>query len=78
MTVELLVDRVAVAQVKADVFRQDLKNAGINAGRHSFRIDLSELNLREDSVLRMQVSGESFVLEGSDQPLKKLRKEPRG
>ncbi len=78
VTVELLVDRVAVAKVKADMFRQDLKNAGIGSGKHSFKIDLSAMKLNDDSVLRVQVVGDGFLLDGSDQPLKKLRKEPRG
>lgn len=78
VTVELLVDGVAVAKVKADTFRQDLKNAGIGSGKHSFRIDLSAMTLAETAVLRVQVVGDGFLLDGSDQPLKKLRKEPRG
>ncbi len=74
--VELLADGVVVASTRADVFRQDLKTAGIGSGQHSFRIDLNGLALNDATILRVQAKGGGFVLEGSDVPLGKLRKDP--
>ena len=72
--VELLADGVVVASARADVFRQDLKVAGIGSGQHSFHIDLKGLALNDATVLRVQTKGGGFVLDGSDVPLAQLRK----
>ncbi len=77
VSVELLANGKVVATAKADAFRQDLKNAGIGSGHHSFNIDLAAFNFSDDTVLRVQVEGGGFVLQGSDDSLKNLRKEQK-
>ncbi len=75
--VELLADGVVVASARADLFRQDLKTAGIGSGQHSFHIELNGLALNDATILRVQTKGGGFVLDGSDLPLAQLRKDPK-
>ena len=75
VTVELVADGKVVATVPADNFRQDLKDAGIGSGHHSFNIDIAPLGLDPEAILRVQVAGGGFVLDGSDETFKKLRKD---
>ena len=74
VTVELVADGRVVATAQADAFRQDLKDAGIGSGHHSFNISIAGLGLDEEAILRVQVEGGGFVLQGSDETLVKLRK----
>lgn len=56
VTVEVLVDDRVAGTVVADVFRQDLLDAGIGAGRHGFFVALETLGARPDSVIRARVA----------------------
>jgi hypothetical protein len=66
VAIELLADGKVIATTFANIFREDLKKAGIGEGVHAFEIDISHLGLNGDCILRVQAAGTDFVLQGSD------------
>jgi hypothetical protein len=66
---DLLADDQQVLPFQADLFRQDLLDAGYGTGHHGFRLDLRGLNLRPDSVIRIRVATHGVELENSGQRL---------
>jgi hypothetical protein len=62
---DLLVDDQPVLAFLADVFRQDLLDAGFGTGDHGFSIDLARLGLRPDSVIRIRVVAQGIELDNS-------------
>ncbi|OYV42543.1 MAG: hypothetical protein B7Z75_12345 [Acidocella sp. 20-57-95] len=71
--VELRANGKVLAFARANLFRQDLLDAGIGDGRFSFKIDIAGLKLTRKSVLQVRVVGEDYVLEGSGRTLQQLR-----
>jgi hypothetical protein len=68
--IEALIDGKAVATSVADIFREDLMDAGLGDGFHAFEINLSEFLRGENSLkniqMRDRVSGEMLsTLDGS-------------
>lgn len=63
-------------QVVADVFRQDLLDAGIGRGTHGFFIPLDSLPARADTVIRISVAVHGIELENSGRTLRQLRRKP--
>jgi hypothetical protein len=74
LDIQFLVDDVVITRSHANVFRPDLKQAGIGAGNHSFRINLANLSLPNESVLSIRTE-DGWLLPGSGQSLAKLRKD---
>ncbi len=70
--VELLADGAVKAVVPADLFRQDLLDAGIDDGCHSFKIQLARLKIRKTAMLQVRVAGTDFILDGSNRRLNDL------
>ncbi|MDE8350005.1 MAG: hypothetical protein POG74_11080 [Acidocella sp.] len=71
ISVELLADGVVKASARADIFRQDLLDAGIGEGCHSFKIPLARLKIKKSAKLSVRVAGDEFMLEGSGRTLNK-------
>jgi hypothetical protein len=69
VALDLSADDQLVLAFKADLFRQDLLDAGYGTGHHGFRLDLRGLNLRPDSVIRIRVATHGVELENSGQRL---------
>jgi hypothetical protein len=65
VALDLLVDGQPVLAFLADVFRQDLLDAGFGTGHHGFSIDLASLGLRPDSVIRIRVAAQGIELDNS-------------
>ena len=65
VALDLLVDDQPVLTFLADVFRQDLLDAGFGTGHHGFSIDLATLGLRPDSVIRIKVAAQGIELDNS-------------
>ncbi len=59
------IDGRVVASLPADMFRQDLMDAGIGEGRHGFRVDLRPFSLPPDAVIRVRVARWSIELDNS-------------
>jgi hypothetical protein len=66
---DLLLDGVAIHTIRADTFRDDLRDAGIGGGHHGFDIDTAPFNLAPGAILAVRVSGRTFQLPGSGQPV---------
>jgi anti-anti-sigma regulatory factor len=62
VALDLLVDDQPVLTVLADGFRQDLLDAGFGTGHHGFTIDLSQLSIRSDQVIRVLVAVHAIEL----------------
>ena len=69
VTLDVLVDQRFVMRVVADVFRQDLLDAGIGQGRHGFFIPIQTLQARPDSVVRVWVAEFGIELNNSGKRL---------
>jgi hypothetical protein len=69
VSLDLLVNGVSVQTVRADTFRDDLRDAGIGNGCHGFDIDTAPLNLASGAILAVRVSGRTFQVPGSGQPV---------
>jgi hypothetical protein len=76
VALELLADDRPVLAFQADLFRQDLLDAGYGAGRHGFRLDLGALKLRPDVVIRIRVAAHGMELENSGRRLGTYRMLP--
>lgn len=62
-----------VAQVPADLFRQNLMDAGIGEGRHGFRVDLRPFSPLPDAIIRITVAGWPIELDNSGRRLAQYR-----
>jgi hypothetical protein len=62
---ELLVDGQAVLAFPADLFRQDLLDAGFGTGHHGFSVDLDGLHPRPGSIIRIKVAGHGIELDNA-------------
>jgi hypothetical protein len=69
VALRLFVDDQPVLAFLADVFRQDLLDAGFGTGHHGFAIDLATLPIRPDSVIRIRVADHAIELDNSGRPL---------
>jgi hypothetical protein len=69
VTLEILVDGRKVRALVADIFRQDLLEAGIGQGRHGFSIALEELGGRPDAEIRVRIAGRDIEIDNSGKPL---------
>jgi hypothetical protein len=65
VALDLLVDGQPVLAFVADVFRQDLLDAGFGTGHHGFSIDLAGLSLRPDALIRVRVATHAVELGNS-------------
>ncbi len=65
VALDLLVNDRPVAAIRADVFRQDLKDAGFGDGRHGFRVALGHPNPGPDAIVRVRVAGQDIDLDNS-------------
>jgi hypothetical protein len=72
VTVELLADGAVVTSATADIFRSDLLAAGIGAGRHGFRLDVSSLEGKPDAVLQIRTVGTGYMIFNSGRTLKDM------
>ena len=69
VSLDLFADGALVRSFIADSFRPDLQAAGVGEGNHGFSIDLDELDLRPDAVIRIKVSQHGVELDNSNRPL---------
>jgi hypothetical protein len=69
LDVDICLDGKTVAAVRADQYRDDLKQAGIGDGHHAFSIDLASLGARADSIVSVRVSGRTYELSHSGRPV---------
>jgi len=69
VALDLFADDRPVLSFAADLFRQDLLDAGFGTGHHGFAIDLAKLRLRPDAVIRIKVTGQGVELDNSGRPL---------
>jgi hypothetical protein len=51
--------------VAADIFRQDLLDAGFGEGRHGYAVPVIALQARPDSVIRVRVAAHGIELNNS-------------
>jgi hypothetical protein len=65
VALDLLVDDRPVLAFLADVFRQDLLDAGYGKGNHGFYLDLGKLVLRPGAVIRVKVAAHAIELDNS-------------
>ena len=70
---DVLIDGRVVVCLPADMFRQDLMNAGIGEGRHGFRVDLLPFSPPPDAVIRVKVARWSIELDNSGHRVKHYR-----
>lgn len=68
VSVDLLVNGTPICTARADLFRGDLRQAGIGDGHHGFDIDTARLSLAPGAILAVRVSGRTFQIPGSGQP----------
>lgn len=65
VSVDILADGNIVATAVAELYRDDLKAAGIGSGRHGFDVEARPLGLAPSAVLTVRISGRNFELAGS-------------
>jgi hypothetical protein len=65
VTLDVLVDDRVAMTVVAEIFRQDLLDAGFGEGRHGYLVPLIALQARPDSVIRVRVAGHGIELDNS-------------
>lgn len=70
VALELLADGRLVKQFVADVFREDLRDAGFGTGAHAFVVKIAGLGLSPDTIIRVRVAKFGFELENSGRPLR--------
>lgn len=66
---DLFINDRPVASFLADVFRQNLLNAGVGAGAHGFAVALTDLQARPDAILHVRVAGRVVELDNGGQRL---------
>jgi hypothetical protein len=69
VALNLFVDDRPVLAFSADLFRQDLLDAGFGTGHHGFAIDLRQLRSRPDAVIRIRVAEQDIELDNSGRRL---------
>ena len=69
---DLLVDDRLRLTFDADLFRQDLFDAGLGGGKHGFSLDLTKLGIGPGQVVRIKVSAHGVELKNSGLPLRAL------
>jgi hypothetical protein len=69
VTLDLLVDDRPVLTFQADMFRQDLLDAGFGTGHHGFAIDLATLHPSRDAIIRIKVATHGVELDNSGRRL---------
>ncbi len=74
LPLDVLVDGVPACQVTADQHRTDLQAAGIGDGRHGFAANIAALGISPEAVLTVRISGRTFELPGSRQPVRSLER----
>jgi hypothetical protein len=63
LRVEIVVNGTVIQTLNADVFRQDLQNAGKGDGRHSFKLDLPvRLKNSSNNTINVRVIGTNFLV----------------
>ena len=72
VALEVLVDDKPVLGLMADVFRQDLLDAGIGQGSHGYLIALDALRAGPDAVIRIRVALHWVELENSGRLLREF------
>jgi len=65
VTLDVLVDGRVAMTVAADIFRQDLLDAGFGEGRHGYAVPIIALQARPDSVIRVRVAAHGIELDNS-------------
>jgi hypothetical protein len=68
--VDICLDGAKSATIKADIFRSDLKDAGIGDGRHGFTVDLAALGAGPETLVEVRVSGRTYKLTNSGRPMR--------
>jgi hypothetical protein len=68
VVLELLADGRLVKQFVADVFREDLRDAGFGTGAHAFVVKTEGLGLSPTTIIRVQVAKFGVELENSGRP----------
>lgn len=68
VVLELLADGHFVKQFVADVFREDLRDAGFGTGAHAFVVKTEGLGLSPDTIIRVRVAKFGVELENSGRP----------
>jgi hypothetical protein len=74
VTVELEAGDNVVATALANLHRGDLEAAGVGDGWHAFEIDISNMPITDEDVLRVRVAQTEIFLDGSNLPLGTLRR----
>jgi hypothetical protein len=69
VVLDVLVDDRMALSVTADVFRQDLLDAGVGSGSHGYFVPLEALRAQPDSVIRVKVSRHDIELDNSGRRL---------
>jgi hypothetical protein len=72
VALEVFVDDRQVLSLAADVFRQDLLDAGIGQGSHGFFIALDLLGASQDAVIRIRVADHGVALGNSGKRLREF------
>ena len=63
LRIDILINDTVFAQILADIFRQDLVNAGKGDGRHGFRFELpARLKNNRFNNVRIRVTGTNFTV----------------
>lgn len=70
---EVHVDGRVVTSMPADLFRQDLADAGIGEGRHGFCVDLRPFMPWPDAVIGINIAGRPIEVENSGRRLAQYR-----
>ena len=71
---ELFVDDQRITQICATEFRPDLRSAGYRNGNHGFQVDVRQLGLMPDVVIRIKVAKHAIELENSGRLLEEYGK----
>jgi hypothetical protein len=70
VVLELLADGRLVKQFVANVFRKDLRDAGLGTGAHAFVVKTEGLGLSPDTIIRVRVAKFGIELENSGRPFR--------
>lgn len=70
--VEILVDGALLGTTLANLFRQDLLEAGIGAGRHAFTFNLDINMHKPSSIVSVRTENGAYLLDGSNRTIQQL------
>ena len=73
---DMFIDDRLAASFPADVFRQDLRDAGIGSGAHGFAVELGGHKPKRHAIIRITVAGRRIELDNSGQRLADYRLKP--